>query len=81
MTLWDHDLYALLERQNLANRRRVWRELVQTAQRHVWSYGDFLALLHVDFDEAMRDEPDQESDAVRASGNGRQESSTTTKTR
>ena len=81
MTLWDHELDALLRRQTLAHTRRVWRELVQRAQRHVWSYGDFLALLCVDLDEAMTDEPDQESDAARVSGDSRPESSNTAKTR
>jgi hypothetical protein len=56
----SHELDALLRHQHLANTRRVWRELVDRAQRHLWSYGDFLALLHVDLHEAMRDEPDQD---------------------
>jgi DNA replication protein DnaC len=41
----DLDLDALLKRLNLANTRRLWRELVQRAEREGWSYGDFLTLL------------------------------------
>jgi hypothetical protein len=77
----DDERDALLRRQNLANTRRVWRELVHRAQRHLWSNGDFLALRHVDLDEAMKDEPDQESDVARESGHSRLEPSETTKTR
>jgi hypothetical protein len=75
------ELAALLRRHRLTNMHRTWRELVRRAQRHVWPYGDFLAQLHVDLDEAMNDERDQESDAASVSGDGRRESSTTTKTR
>jgi len=41
----DHDLDALFKRLHLANARRVWRDLVQRAEREHWSYGDFLTLL------------------------------------
>jgi DNA replication protein DnaC len=41
----DHDLDALFKRLHLANARRVWRDLVQRAERESWSYRDFLTLL------------------------------------
>jgi len=41
----DADLDALFKRLHLANARRVWRDLVQRAERETWSYRDFLALL------------------------------------
>lgn len=39
------DLDALFKRLHLANARRVWRDVVQRAEREAWSYGDFLTLL------------------------------------
>jgi DNA replication protein DnaC len=41
----DHDLDALFKRLHLANARRVWRDLVQRAEREARSHGDFLTLL------------------------------------
>ena len=41
----DHDLDALFKRLHLANARRVWRDLVQRAEREAWTYRDFLTLL------------------------------------
>ena len=41
----DQDLDALFKRLHLANARRVWRDLVQRAERESWSYRDFLMLL------------------------------------
>jgi DNA replication protein DnaC len=41
----DHDLDALFKRLHLANARRVWRDLVQRAEREAWSYRNFLTLL------------------------------------
>ncbi len=41
----DHDLDALFKRLHLANARRVWRDLVQRAEREAWSYRDFLTLV------------------------------------
>ena len=41
----DQDLDALFKRLHLANARRVWRDLVQRAEREAWSYHDFLTLL------------------------------------
>jgi hypothetical protein len=41
----DHDLDALFKRLHLAYARRVWRDLVQRAERETWSYRDFLTLL------------------------------------
>jgi DNA replication protein DnaC len=41
----ETDLDALFKRLHLANARRVWRDLVQRAERESWSYRDFLALL------------------------------------
>jgi DNA replication protein DnaC len=45
MSVPDQDLDALFKRLHLANARRVWRDLVQRAEREAWSYGDFLTLL------------------------------------
>ena len=39
------DLDALFKRLHLANARRVWRDLVQRAERETWPYRDFLTLL------------------------------------
>ena len=41
----DPDLDALFKRLHLANARRVWRDLVQRAEREAWSYRDFLTLV------------------------------------
>ena len=41
----DQDLDAFFKRLHLANARRVWRDLVQRAERDAWSYHDFLTLL------------------------------------
>lgn len=41
----DTDLDALFKRLHLANARRVWRDLVQRAERETWAYADFLTLL------------------------------------
>ena len=41
----DQDLDALFKRLHLANARRVWRDLVQRAERETWTYRDFLTLL------------------------------------
>ena len=41
----DPDLDALFKRLHLANARRVWRDLVQRAERDTWAYQDFLTLL------------------------------------
>lgn len=45
MKLTDDELDALLKRLHLANARRIWRTLVQQAEKEEWSYRDFLALL------------------------------------
>jgi hypothetical protein len=45
MSAPDQDLDALFKRLHLANARRVWRDLVQGAERETWSYHDFLSLL------------------------------------
>jgi DNA replication protein DnaC len=45
MTALDQDLDALFKRLHLANARRVWRDLVQRAERESWAYRDFLTLL------------------------------------
>jgi DNA replication protein DnaC len=42
------DLDSLFKRLSLANARRVWRDLVQRAERERWSYQDLLTLLVVD---------------------------------
>ena len=41
----DDELDGLLKRLHLANARRVWRTLVEQAEKQQWSYRDFLALL------------------------------------
>ncbi len=45
MTVADTDLDALFKRLHLANARRVWRDLIQRAERETWAYADFLTLL------------------------------------
>jgi DNA replication protein DnaC len=42
------DLDGLFKRLSLANARRVWRDLVQRAERERWSYQDFLTMLAVE---------------------------------
>jgi DNA replication protein DnaC len=42
------DLDGLFKRLSLANARRVWRDLVQRAERERWSYQDFLTVLAVE---------------------------------
>src|SRR5262245_65541284 len=39
------DLDGLFKRLSLANTRRVWRDLLDRAERETWSYRDFLTLL------------------------------------
>ena len=39
------DLDQFLKRLHLANTRRVWRDLVQRAEKEQWSYRDFLGIL------------------------------------
>jgi len=41
----ETDLDALFKRLHLANARRVWRQLIDRAERERWSYRDFLILL------------------------------------
>jgi DNA replication protein DnaC len=41
----DADLDVLFKRLHLANARRVWRGLIDRAERERWSYRDFLTLL------------------------------------
>ncbi|MEO7789639.1 MAG: ATP-binding protein [Vicinamibacterales bacterium] len=41
----EADLDALFKRLHLANARRVWRDLIQRAERETWPYRDFLTLL------------------------------------
>jgi DNA replication protein DnaC len=41
----ETDLDALFKRLHLANARRVWRGLIDRAERERWSYRDFLTLL------------------------------------
>lgn len=41
----DIDFDRLLKRLNLANTRRVWRELIARAEKEQWSFHDFLATL------------------------------------
>ena len=41
----DDELDLLLKRLHLASARRIWRQLVQRAEKEEWSYRDFLALL------------------------------------
>ncbi|MBP1600221.1 MAG: Mobile element protein [Acidobacteria bacterium] len=45
MALSEIELDALLRRLNLANMRRVYRQVVSCAEQEQWSYRDFLALL------------------------------------
>jgi len=45
MRLTDDELDALLKRLSLANARRIWRPLVERAEKEEWTYRDFLALL------------------------------------
>lgn len=45
MKLADNELDALLKRLNLANARRVWRDLVQRAEKEEWSFHHFLTTL------------------------------------
>jgi DNA replication protein DnaC len=45
MIVADTDLDALFKRLHLANARRVWRGLIDRAERERWSYRDFLTLL------------------------------------
>ncbi len=44
-TLADTQLDACLKRLHLANARRVWRDVVQRAEREAWTYRDVVALL------------------------------------
>ena len=44
----DSDLDALFKRLHLANARRVWRGLIDRAERERWAYRDFLTLLATD---------------------------------
>lgn len=39
------DLDGLFKRLSLANTRRVWRDLLDRAEKETWSYRDFLTLL------------------------------------
>jgi len=41
----DDELDAWLKRLHLASARRIWRQLVQRAEKEEWSYRDFLAIL------------------------------------
>jgi DNA replication protein DnaC len=41
----DDELDVLLKRLHLANARRIWRALVERAEKEEWSYRDFLAIL------------------------------------
>ena len=45
MIAGETDLDGLFKRLHLANARRVWRDLVQRAERESWAYRDFLTLL------------------------------------
>jgi hypothetical protein len=45
MIATETDLDALFKRLHLANARRVWRGLIDRAERERWSYRDFLTLL------------------------------------
>ena len=45
MTRADVDLGALLKRLNLANSRRVYRDIVERAEKEGWSFHDFLSVL------------------------------------
>jgi DNA replication protein DnaC len=44
MIATESDLDALFKRLHLANARRVWRSLIDRAERERWSYRDFLTL-------------------------------------
>jgi DNA replication protein DnaC len=41
----DDELDALLKRLHLANARRIWKQLVERAEKEEWSYRDFLVIL------------------------------------
>jgi DNA replication protein DnaC len=41
----DDELDALLKRLHLASARRIWRRLVERAEKEEWSYRDFLGIL------------------------------------
>ena len=41
----DVDLDLLFKRLHLANARRVWRDMIQRAEKESWSYRDLLAVL------------------------------------
>ena len=41
----DDDLDALLKRLHLASARRIWRKLVEQAEKEDWSYRHFLGVL------------------------------------
>jgi DNA replication protein DnaC len=41
----DDELDALLKRLHLASARRIWRKLVEQAEKQQWSYRDFLGIL------------------------------------
>jgi DNA replication protein DnaC len=41
----DDELDTLLKRLHLASARRIWRQLVERAEREEWSYRDFLSIL------------------------------------
>jgi DNA replication protein DnaC len=41
----DDELDALLKRLHLASARRIWRKLVEEAEKQEWSYRDFLGIL------------------------------------
>ena len=41
----DDELDTLLKRLSLANARRIWRQLVERAEKEEWSYRDFLVVL------------------------------------
>jgi DNA replication protein DnaC len=45
VTAADTDLDALFKRLHLANARRVWRGVIDRAERERWAYRDFLTLL------------------------------------
>lgn len=60
------DLDPLLKRLHLANARRVWRDLVQRAEKEEWSYEDFLRTL-IDEEVAHR-RGTRLARAVRAAG-------------
>jgi len=45
MKLTDAQLDAMLKRLNLANARRIWRDLIVRAEKSEWAYRDFLVTL------------------------------------